>query len=87
VRRENKETRMASKTKKTRKSETKEQMLARWLASSAKGFNAGNLMSAGWEPGMHGYITIDGLNYERFDLPTDGYVVVEWDTDGNYVVL
>jgi hypothetical protein len=78
---------MAGKARKTRKSETKEQMLARWQAGAAKGFNAGNLMNSGWEPGMHGYITIDGLNYERFDLPSGGYVVVEWDEDGNYVVL
>jgi hypothetical protein len=78
---------MASKAKKTRKSETPGQTLTRWLVSSVKGFNAGNLMGSGWEPGMHGYITIDGLNYERFDLPTGGYVVVEWDMDGNCVVL
>lgn len=73
---------MARKT--ARSKETPEQTLARWQAGAAKRFvGYGELMDLGWEAGMDGYIEVYGMHYERFDLPDGGYVVVEWDYEGN----
>lgn len=79
---------MATRAKKAEK--TPEQVLAGWMAGSGK-VNAPVGMTGyglGWEAGQVGYVTLDGLRYERFDLPDGtGYVVIEWDVDGNVCVL
>ena len=77
---------MASKTRKIRKPETPEGKLSRWLVGAVKGVRLDDVLAAGWQAGMEAYITVGGLNYERFDV-AGGYVVVEWDVDGNYGVL
>lgn len=76
-------------TRKGRKTrETPEQTVVRWQAGAAKGFGYAELVAVGWEPGQVGALECDGLNYERFPLPGgDGYVVVEWDNDGNVCVI
>jgi hypothetical protein len=74
------------KARKTR-NETPEQKVGRWVAGSARGFGYDDLIRAGWEAGCDGHLTVDGLNYERFYLPGGGYVVVEWDADGDVCVL
>ncbi len=74
---------MATRTKK----ETPEQKLARWCAGSVKGVRLSEIEEMGWEAGQEAYWEYEGLRYEKFDLPTGGYVVVEWDEEGNVIVL
>jgi hypothetical protein len=61
-------------------------MLERWQAGSVKGWDYSRLMDAGWEAGQVACVTIEGLNYEKFAV-SGGYVVVEWDDDGNITVI
>lgn len=72
---------MASSRKKT---ETVEQKLDRWLAGSIS-LSLDKVLELGWEPGQSGHVTVDGVNYETFEVP-GGYVVVEWDLDGNFCI-
>lgn len=84
---------MAKQTRKTKKTETPEQKLSRWLAGAvASGLSYDGLLKAGWEAGANGFFEITGsdgikMNYERFDLEDGRYVVVEWDVHGNVGVL
>ncbi len=50
------------------------------------GINYTQLVASGWEAGQVAAVELNGVNYERFALPGGGYVVVEWDTDGNVCV-
>lgn len=79
--------------------QTNEQVLERWLAGSAKNESGYSVLGyldlerLGWEAGQDGYMTIVrteagvtyGVNYERFypEVLGGGYVVIEWDDDGN----
>lgn len=76
---------MATKTRKARKAETVEETVARWYAGAVQRFGYDKLIAAGWEAGQAGHLTIDGVHYERFDV-AGGYVVVEWDDEGNVSV-
>ena len=67
--------------------ETTEKKLAGWIAGAVKTFGYTRLIEAGWEAGQVAAMTIDRVNYERFDVPGGGYVVVEWDNDGTVCVL
>jgi len=72
----------------SRKRESPEETVNRWIAGSARelkqtSFGYSELMDAGWEPGTVGHLTVDGVNYEKYELPVGGYVVVDWDESGN----
>lgn len=70
-----------------KKTETPEQMLARWMADPArKSFGYDELMARGWEPGQVGYIECYGMRWDRWPLDDGGFVVVEWDDGGNVSV-
>lgn len=73
------------------KKETPEQTVARWIAGAMQSVRMmSDVRDAGFQCGMTGSVVInDGfidLHYERFDMPGGGYVVVEWDADGNTAV-
>jgi hypothetical protein len=73
--------------------ETSEEILARWLAGNIS--PKGNLLDEvhdRWEAGMFVFLDIRGLHYEKvsfrsLDIDADGYVVIEWDDDGNVIVF
>jgi hypothetical protein len=75
---------MATRTRKAKKAETPEQVVARWVAGSAGSgaVNLDGLAAAGWEPGQVGAVELDGLRYEWFGLGGGLYVVIEWDDAG-----
>lgn len=71
-----------------------EQILEQWLSTAVRGrFGYSDLIEAGWEAGQVGYMEITfndtgvpyTLNYERFypESLNGGFIVVEWDNDGN----
>lgn len=73
--------------RKTKKVKTNEETLQGWIDGAVKGtYGHASLQRFGWEPGQVVPLTIDGVNYEKLEVP-EGYVVIEWDTDGNLVVL
>ena len=79
---------MARKTKKTTKIETPEEKLVRWIEGTERaGVSDVNLDDLGWEAGNEIYFEISGLRYEKFYLPSGGYIVIEWDNETGAVVL
>jgi hypothetical protein len=73
----------ATKARKTKK--TAAQTVEGWIAGAARTTRSAD--DLGWMAGQVGCLTVDGLHYEQFELPTGGYVVVKWDDDGNACVL
>ncbi len=72
---------MARKSK-----ETDEQIVNRWLKGAIKNFSYDVFTTLGWEPGQVSHITLiqlgQDVHYERFHV-SGGYIVIEWDDDGN----
>ena len=93
--RDNKRERTMASTKKAKKNLTDEQLLEIWAKGCRRDVSVTQLQEAGWEAGQTGYITIDGVNYEKHEmrwlpgfenLPSElqsGFVLIEWDNDGN----
>lgn len=71
----------------SRRVESPAETIDRWIAGSVKGVRHDEPVSAGWEPGQAGYVTVGGCNYEKFAVGGGGYVVIEWDGDGNVCVM
>jgi hypothetical protein len=82
-----KTTKTAKTSKAKKASKTPESILAGWTADANNvTISLDRLDGMGWVAG-NGHVAVDGLNYERFDVGGGKFCVVEWDADGNVVVL
>ncbi len=70
-----------------RKTRTPEEIVkAMYAGQTPNGISYTQLIEAGWEAGQVGAVELNGVNYEQYPLSGGGYVVVEWDADGNVCV-